>query len=336
MANSVYSRNRRLYVTNVSAFGTAVSPTNSDATRYIDNTAQPVQQESVRPDLNPSLDIAQGVLGRKNCPFSGSASLAAASGAGVAPDLGKIFKAAFGLETIVASTSVTYAFDDAMDYIDLWQYVTTSDGGTTGTHEAMLSAVISQLEFSFGGNYADVKWSGECKSYATSVGLSGMDTEGKCGLASWPTEPASPVVNGAAISGYKGTITLDGNAYTIGRSGKITFKCGPSLQKDGWGSDYPQAGAKDPRDVMVDISLYDDDSSNLNSLKAKADVGTRVDLSFVLGQTAGGIYTFTLKNVMLAKPQYDNSQTKRIVNFNGCTARSTSGTSKDAFKLAIT
>lgn len=332
MANSIYTRNRRLYVVPVTTYGTAVAPSNGNATRYIDITFQPAQAESTRPDLNPSLDATVGLLGRKTTSYSGSASLAGSAAAGTAPDLGPIFKSCLGAVAVVSSTSVTYSEDDPMSYVDLYQYVSPS----TGNHEALLSAFVKTLEIEFGGDYAIVRFAGEGKSYASSSGLTALDTEGKSGLSAFPTEPASPVVNGAAVSGYRGTITLDGNVYTIARSGKCTVDNQAELQKDGWGSDYPQDGAKDVRRVTQDISLYDDDSSNLNALKGKADSGTPVTMAYVLGQTAGGIFTITERNVIMAKPSYDNSGKKRVVNFNGCVAHATTGTSKDAITIAIT
>ena len=332
MANAIYSKNRRAYVTPVSTFGTAVAPTNSNAFRHIDLKFTPTQSESQRPDLNPTLDVALGVLGRKSCAFEGSCSLAAASGAGVAPDVGPILKALFGKETIVAATSVTYETDDPMLYVDLWQYVTPS----TGDQEALASCTVQQGSIEFGGDYCIFKFSGEGKAYITSAAFSSLDTEGKAGLASFPTEPATPVVNGAAISGYRGTITLDGNAYTIARSGTLAMNFQKPLQHDGWGTDYPAAAAAEQRFGMLDISLYDDDSTNLNTLKGKAVTGTTVDAIFVLGAVAGGIYTVTLKNILLSKPQYDNSGTKRVVSFNQCRTHPTSGTSKDQVKIAIT
>lgn len=332
MANSIFSRNRRAYVTPVVTYGTAVAPVNANCFRHVDLTFSPQQQESVRPDLNPSLDIALGTLGHKTCTFQGSCSLAAGSGAGTAPDVGLIFKSWLGKVDVVNSTSVTYSCDDVTNYIDLWQYVTPS----TGEHEAGLSSHVKTVTINFGGDYAMVEYSGVSKVYLTSGSYATADTEGKCGLGAYPTEPASPVVNGAAVSGYRGTITLDGNAYTTARSGKLTGDNGFELDNQVWGSDYGGSGAPGQRKFSLDFSLKDDDSTNLNALKAKAIAGTAVDCSFVLGATAGGIFTFTLKNILLSKPVYDNSQNQRIVNFSNCLCHASTGTSKDAFKIAIT
>lgn len=332
MGNSIYTRNRRAYVTPVTTFGTAVAPGNGNAFRYIDLTCTPTQQESIRPDIQPSFDITIGTLGRRSTTYSGSCSLAAASGAGAAPDIGPIIKAALGKQTLVGGTSATYECDDTLLYVDLWQYVSPG----TGDHEAACSSVVKTLEFEFGGDYALVRFSGEAGRYMTSQSFSSLDSTGKAGLVAFPTEPAAPVVNGAAISGYRGTITIDGNVYTIARTGKVTMDNGAELQKDGWGTDYPAAGAQSQRQVTFDISLYDDDSAALNSLKAKAVTGTSVDASFVLGAVAGGIYTFTLKNLLMSKPVYDNSGVKRVCTFNANKAHATSGTSKDALTIAIT
>lgn len=332
MPNSIATKNRRAYVTPVTTFGTAVAPANSNAFRYVDLTFTPSQQEAIRPDINPSFDLTVGILGRKSCTWQGSMSLAGSAAAGTPPDIGPLIKACLGKQTIVASTSVTYAGEDTLLYVDLWQYVSPS----TGAQESLASSVVRTMEIEFGGDFATVRFAGEGKSYISSESYSLLDTEGKAGLGSYPTEPVAPVVNGAAVSGYRGTITLDGNVYTIARSGKLTVDNSAELQKDGWGTDYPQPGAQDKRQITFDISLYDDDSSALNSLKGKAAVGTTVDASFVLGSVAGGIYTFTLNDIILSKPVYDNSGVKRVVSFNGNKAHATSGTSKDAITIAIT
>jgi hypothetical protein len=50
---------------------------------------------------------------------------------------------------------------------------------------------------------------------------------------------------------------------------------------------------------------------------------------------AGNIWTFTLNNVRLAAPKYDDGQRKFAVNFTG-KAHATSATSKNPIGLVIT
>lgn len=326
---NVYSRNRRFYSTLVSTYGTAVAPTNSNAMRAVEVKLNPTQTRMLRPDVQPSLDSPVPSLGRKSCPGTMRASLAGSGTRGTPPDIHPYLYSLFGKYTNVAATSDTYETDDVAKYLDVYTYVT--DGGG----ESCLSSIVQQAVFEFGQDYSVVEFQFEGKSYLSSWSFAGTDTEGKCGHASYPTEPASPALNGAAVPGYKGSVTIDSTAYTNGRTGKITCGYAKPLPKDGWGTDYPLDAGLEIRKIDVEWTQYDTDLAALTTLKGKAHSGTQVDAVWVLGSTSGNIWTFTLNDIFLNPPTFDDSQSRRIVQFSG-TCYATSGTAKDSFKLAIT
>jgi len=329
MANNVYSRNRRFYASQVSAYGTAVSPTNSNALRAVEMNFAPEQTRTLRPDVQPSLDSPVPSLGRKSCTGTVRASLAGSGTRGTPPDIHQFLRSLFGKYTNSAGASDTYETDDVALYCDIWSWATNGGG------ESCLSSVVQQATFEFGQDYSVAEFQFEGKSYLSSWSFTGTDTEGKCGLAAYPTEPAAPVLNGNAVPGYKGSVTIGGQAYTTGRTGRITARIPKPLPKDGWGTDYPLEAGLDPREVDVEWSQYDDDLAALTTLKSNAMAGTQVDASWVLGSVAGNIWTFTLNDILLNPPTFDNSGSRRIVNFSGrCYA--TSGTAKDCFKLVVT
>lgn len=335
MSNVPYSRTRSLYITDVSAFGTAVAPANGDACRLSTFEVSPEQPINIRPDVNPSLSRTAGTPGRKSHNWRCAMSLAGSGTAGTPPDAHLLWRALFGKYTNTPGTSDAYECDDVQKFVDLYHYVKGSPSVGNVSQEAALSAVVSQAVVEFGGDFATVEFSGESKVNLTTEAFSGSDTDSKCGLASFPTEPGSPTTSGDACPGYKGTVTIDGNPYTTTKTGRLTIASPKPLIHDNWGSDLPAEGAPDIRDVTFDFTVYDDDG-NILTVKAKAWANTAIDVSFGLGTAAGNIHTFLLKNVLMGKPKYDYSQTRRAVTFTGCRAHATSGTSKDEAKYTVT
>jgi len=335
---SVNSQNQACYVQKETAFATIPNSTgtatvgNSNACRIIKLGTDQVQNLIDRPDKLPTLDFTIGIGGRKSAQWNASMSLAGSGVAGTKPDCDPFLEALFGkAAVVVASTSVTYDPDDTSPTLSIYNFRKPS----TASQACAFGSIVNSGKFSLGQDVATVEFGGESYWVIDTTQFATAAADAKGGLTAFPAEPAAPVTNGNMVVGFTGAVTLDGNVYTTLRTANINFDAGRELPKDVFNNYYPDSPAQDRRNITCDFSLYDDDSANLASLKNKAITNTGVTLIFQMGLIAGNIWTFTLRNVRLAAPKYDDGQRKFAVNFTG-KAHATSASSKDAIKLQIT
>jgi hypothetical protein len=291
------------------------------------------QQEIVRSDKTGSLGITMGLLGRRSCNWSTKMSMTANGAAGTAPDCDPFLAAIMGkLKTVSSGVSVTYALDDLSPSVCIWDFNTPA----TVTERVLSGAIAAKAKFDIGVDEPQVEFSGQGLAILDTDIFATADAISKAGLTTFPTEPTTPVTNGTPAPGFTGVITLDAQTYSTMRSGSISIDVERELPMDGFNSYYGLAPAAGLRNVAADWSMYDDDSANLSALKVKAQNGTGVNLTFAIGTVAGSIWTFTLKNVLLPKPQYDYSGKRRVVSFGGARAHDTTIGAKDAFAIVLT
>jgi len=87
--------------------------------------------------------------------------------------------------------------------------------------------------------------------------------------------------------------------------------------------------------VTADWSLADNDSAALRTLKQKAFSRTPINIVFTVGTLAGNRWVHTLNNIIVPKPTYGTSGTRRTVNFSGARAYPSAINAKDQYTLAI-
>lgn len=321
------------YVVKETTFGTIPTFSNSNAFRFINLTAEPSFANIERPDKTGTYSRTAPIPDNKGGSWAMSCSLAGNGAAGTAPDIGPFLEALLGKVTVNASTSVIYDPDDVNPTLSIM----LRDKPTTVDQLIAKGCIVQQARFQLGPAIPTVEFSGLAQWVLSKDLFASNDTEGKGGLAAFPSEPAAPVTNGVPPRGRTGTITLDGNTYTTFRRADITVATARALSEPAWGSAYPSAPESGARTVSVGtLELYDDDSVNLAALKGKALSKTAVDLSFTIGTTAGNIWTFLLKNCVLPMPTYGWGETRRTVVFSNIQAAATSATSKDETKITLT
>lgn len=313
--------------------GGTASVANANACRIINLQTGPETGMIDRPDKTGTLSRTVGVLGRKAANVNVSMSIAGSGTAGTAPDMGPLLQSLFGkAPAIVPATSVVYAPDDTNFSLSVWNFRDPS----TATQMVALGTLINAGRFNFGQEQATVEFSGVAKWVLDSGSFATTDLTGKGGLTSFPSRPSAPVTNGNMALPLFGSATLDGQAYTTLRSLAIAIDASRGRESgtlfNGAYAGPPEAGM---RTVTCEFELTDDDSANLTALKNKALAKTAVNLTFVLGATAGNIWTFLLKNVLLSAPSYDDSGINYGVRFTG-QAHATSATSKDEVTLTLT
>ena len=320
------------YGTIPNSTGTA-TVANADAFRLISLETKAETGLIDRPSKTTVLGRTVGILGKKGGTWATTVELAGSGAAGTAPDIDPFLQAAFGKAgTVSAGVSVTYGIEDASPSLSIYNYRDPA----TMEHLVALGAVVASTRFNLSQEQTSVEFSGPCRYVSPSEGFASLDATAKGGLTAFPTRPASPTYAGTMALGLYGSATLDSNAYTTIRSLSISCDWARSLIDNtlfnGAYAGVPQQGI---RSVTVEFELTDEDTTAIESLKSKARAKTAMDLVFVIGSTAGNIWTVTLNDTQLSSPDYNDGQPSWGVRFTG-TAHATSETAKDEITIVCT
>ena len=152
-------RKRLILIETESTYGTDPTPTGADAVLVRDLNITPQQSDVVNRDVvRPYLGASQQLLANTRVECTFSVELTGSGTAGTAPAYGKALQACGLSETIVASTSVTYApvsasFGSVTIYynIDGLRHKVTGARGTFTINAAV--GEIPSIDFTFTGVY---------------------------------------------------------------------------------------------------------------------------------------------------------------------------------------
>lgn len=351
MANYAISRQERIYLFSETTFGQIPTVTNSNCCRAINAGLVSVVNNYPRPDKTGTRSSVVGVLGRKSATWSLSQSLAGNGAAGTPPDCSPILRALFGVaggsgtgETIVSSTSVTYALQDPaiIPSFSLFSFRTPA----TETQRIVEGAVVAEATFNLGQNIATWSANGtgiwcldtETTSNQTTFNVAGNipDTTQKGGLTTFPVEPSAPVTNGSPTVGFTGSAVFDGDTITEIQSATLRVRTGNAVANDTFGSYYPVLAEGAEREVGLAFTVYDSDGAGIKDLKAKAQTQTPITVVLTMGTIAGNIWTWTLSNLQIAQPTYDDSRNRYMCVFPESMAHASSIVLRDELSLALT
>jgi len=341
MPNYAISRQEHIYLQSETTFGQipntggTATLAGSNASRAINAGLVAVVNNYPRPDKTGTRSQVIGLLGRKSATWSLSQSLAGNGVAGVAPDVAPILTALFGVApTIVASTSVTYNLVDPspIPSFSLWSFRTPA----TLAQRVVLGAVVGEATFQLGQNIATWSANGTGIWCLDSDNYSVEDSTEQGGLTSFPTEPVTPVTNGQSTVGFTGLATFDGNVIAEIQTASIRMRTGSAVVNDTFGSYYPVLSEGEMRTVGLSFTVYDSDGTGIKDLKAKAITQTPITITLQIGTIAGNIWTFTLNNVQLASPTYDDSKNRYMCVFPESLAHASSISVRNEIVLALT
>lgn len=316
-------------------FGTIPTVAAANACRHINAGLVAVVNNYPRPDKTGTRSQVIGLLGRKSATWSLSASLAGNGAPGIAPDCGPLLTALFGIApTVVAATSVTYNLTDPspIPSFSLFSFRTPS----TMTQRVVEGAVVGEATFQLGQNIATWSASGSGIWCLDSDNFAASDVTQKGGLAAYPTEPVSPITNGNSAVGFTGQATFDGNVIAEIQSATVRLRSGNMVATDTFGSYYPTLTEGEMRACGLSFTVYDSDGTGIKNMKAKALTQTPITVILQIGTITGNIWTFTLNNVQLAAPTYDDSKNRYMCVFPESLAHATSILVRDECVLAIT
>lgn len=281
-----------------------------------------------------------GILGRKGGSFSLSNLPVIPSGsAGTAPDADLLFQGLFGAApTVVAATSVTYAFADATFKPFILARFMHSLTGLT--QQFAYGCTPEEASFTLNGNVFEMGMSGGAFWVLDSDNFGNEDSTGLGGLSVQPAELSSPTVTGSIINGFQGIATFDSNAMDATSapliSAGVRIRTGNQLYTDNFGNTYPSSQGGGERAVSVSCTFQDTDHASLINLKTKAKAKTAINITLQVGTTAGSIVTFTLKNVQLNVQDFSDDNARVTTSFGESQAHASALANIDDVTIAFT
>jgi hypothetical protein len=345
----LYGRLDRFYCAKQTAYGTirntegVASLAATDACKHISFSATPSRgriQASDKESGAALVYIDRSRAGRMSGTASVSMPLFSGSGAGVAPDCGPILESAFGKEEIAAGASVTYSrLPSGLVTCELWGF---NAGGKRGV--CAYGSLVNRLTITGGQDSANL--SADFLSYYV-LGqdrFANASAAEKGGLTAWPNEPATQTYTGAELTGFTGTFTIDGQAYTAVRDFTITMSMNRDYDRMRYANDgtefFPQNPFELTPEITLDFSMWSTDAASIDALLGKIANRTPVDATIVIGATAGGIYTFTLNNLIVPDDRegftHEDGDDRKVLNFTGLRAQASNTSSTDEIGLVIT
>lgn len=305
-----------------------------DACRFIGMNLNNQPEMFQRPDKTGTRSIQKGIKGRKFASWDVRMSLAGSGVAGTKPDCDAILEAAFGAAGVVdPGVDVTYSLADAVKYLALWSF--RSPAGLE--QRCAYGSVVEELTVTLGDNIAELQARGSSTFVVNSTTFAdaGLPTEEKGGLTTFPSEPANPVTAGDAVVGFTGSVVADGNTMDCIQTATIRLNTGLQSIRNTFGSFYATGANGGERNVGVSFTCYDQDSTAVENLKRKALNKEPIDIVLTIGTVAGNIWKWTLKNVQLEAPTYEDGDIRFSLNFGESMAHASSLALRDELVLEI-
>jgi hypothetical protein len=304
------TRKRLILLETESTYGTDPTPTGADAVLVRDLNITPLQSDVVSRDLvRPYLGASEQLLANTRVECTFSVELAGSGTAGTAPRYGKALLACGLSETIVASTSVTYApvsasFGSCTIYynIDGVLHKVTGARGTFTLNGAV--GEIPTIDFTFTGIY----------NTPTDTALPSV-TYG---------DQATPVVfkngntTGFELLSYAGC--LQSVSFDVGNT--LVYRELVGCTKEVLLTDRASTGS---------VTLEAVTMATKNYFTAALTDGSLGNLIFQHGQTAGNIIDFASTKVDIGDVSYSDQDGIHMLNIPYTCVPSTAG--NDEFSL---
>ncbi len=307
------TRKRLILLESESTYGTDPTPTGVDAVLVRDLNITPLQSDTVSRDLvRPYLGASEQLLANTRVEVTFSVELAGSGTAGTAPRYGKALLACGLSETVVASTSVTYApvsasFGSCTIYynIDGVRHKVTGARGTFVLNGAV--GEIPTIDFTFTGIYnAPTDTALPSATYA---------------------DQATPVVfkegntSGFQLLSYSGC--LQSVSFDVGNS--LIYRELVGCTKQVLLTDRAATGS-----VTIEAPTI----AQKDYFTAALSDGTLGNLLFQHGQTAGNIVDFASTRVDIGDVTYSDQDGVHMLTIPYTCVPSTAG--NDEFSLVYT
>lgn len=241
--------------------------------------------------------------------------------------VGSVGNGAYGSGGTVKQ-SIVYRLSDSIPSLSLWSFRQPS----TLDQRVAFGAVAQEGTIALGDDVATMAFSGEAVWALSSNQFGAADSTQAGGLSAFPSEPGSPVTNGNMVAGFTGKIVANGGVLATMRTGQVRIQTGNTLVKDTFGTYYPSSLEGDERNVGLQFSVYEDDSTSYANLIAAANSKTPMNAVLQIGTVSGSICCIVVNNIQLASPTMEEQQ-RYIANFPESRAKASSITAKDEVSI---
>lgn len=250
-----------------------------------------------------------------------------------------------GSSGTASRVKLTYTFVDGITQFTLWSFRTPS----TLDQRVGSTCLVSEATFNFNQDVATWTANGDAVWVVRSFNFANLDATQLSGLTTFPTEPAAPVTNGSIIPGFTGRFvawqsvaTTTASAYATNaptfstiRNATVRLQTTNQLITDTFGSYYPTLTEGDVRNISLTFNVYDDDSTQVNTIKKWGDDKTPMDFAINIGTVSGNTFVFLLKNVYLASSVLGDGQLRFDASYGDSRATTTNLAVKDEFTLVV-
>lgn len=279
-----------------------------------------------------SLGRPVGRRGRRAASFSITVPLKGSGVAGTVSDIDQILGALFGVTTgtVVAATSVTYQIAEATIGLTIGRFRDPS--GANVWNQVLHGGLIDAFEISFGGEEeAFLTVSGPAVDV---IDKPNFASNPAYGLGAFPTEPSAPTFLGLSALAFVGSITINGVSTFKLASGRIFGTLSRAIRPS-FGTYYADVPISSIRTLGVDFTIYEEDTAAQAALRQLGRTVGSCDAIIALGDVAGNINTFTIKNITFSEPDSQESDQESLLSFSA-TAAATSAVLNDELKLVQT
>jgi hypothetical protein len=348
----IYGRDDRLYLAKATDYktirntGGAASVGAADACLHQSFTGNRSPNYLQPPDKESTATIGykdRAIAGRFNsAPASIVTPMFVASAAGQQPDNGILFESAFG--KVTAAGTVTYG-PDGVKYVNETTPVAVEAWGfnTAPKRGRVAVGIVNRLVISAGADFATVSADLLAYAYLTQDRFAAASVAEKMGITAWPNEPGTQTYTGSEMTGFTGTVTLAGHVFSAVRNFTLTCNFNRQFRPGKFANDgseyFPSEIVEGQPEFNLDIDLWSEAASaDLDDVVAKIAARTAFDGTLVLGATAGGIYTFSLNNLIIPdghEAEHADGDDRKVVSIRGLRAQITAAGTRDECNLVI-
>ncbi len=194
----------------------------------------------------------------------------------------------------------------------------------------LYGAAVDQLQLQVNSDYHEFQFSGPACDIVDNASFQ----QGQGGLTAFPAEPVSSTFDYAIVPGHLGQVwlgTAPSQFFTLTQA-TLKLDNGLALRDKEFGSTYARGISPGTRSITLDFTLYQQDDTQTKALYQAARQESPVAVMIQLGQQAGQLTGIYMKGVVLATPQFDDSQVRQQWVFKSSRAQ---GVADDEISIAF-